>query len=370
MSAAAAVVNDASAMAEARATAEAELQATAAGMGADEMILTPAFFINQFYNKLIRHAFMPELARFDNTAKLLSFCEADYAAVQKLLALIGPAVAAEQQASGDKLSASNSARAEDLVAAGYIHLSFFRFQDTTLFTEEEQDDGEVCTVAVRCIIVRASVVASMNSTHYVTRILFTQAAGTAKWRATQDLKNCQCVSGSELQHLWCTHMAGVFIALAKLVRNCNRSLTGLKRQWPEDIVLIQAQAVRLSLVVGPRALAIAPLSESTSDGDDSLSDDNTDSDENDGHASPEGGAPVTGPQLRVRRPYRRKMNPSGAKSLTKKAIDKDIAKYINDGLTDLMMRRHISTLRHAREGDIFPTDSRLNFTRQYRPVEE
>jgi hypothetical protein len=110
-------------------------------------------------------------------------------------------------------------------------------------------------------------------------------------------------------------MAGVFIVLAKLVRNCNRSLTGLKRQWPEDIVLIQAQAVRLSKVVGPRALAIAPLSESTSDGDDSLSDDNTDSDENDGHASPEGGA---GPQLRVRHPDRRKMNPSGAKSFNRR----------------------------------------------------
>ena len=40
-------------------------------------------------------------------------------------------------------------------------------------------------------------------------------------------------------------------------------------------------------------------------------------------------------------------------------------------LTDLMTRRHISTLRRARECDIDPTDSRLNSdTNQYRPVEE
>lgn len=202
MSEAAAVVNDPAATAEARADAAVDLQTAAARMGADDTILSTSFFLNQFYNKLLRHAFLPELTGFDNTAKLRSFCAADYAAIQRMLVIIKPAVTAEQNAAGDKLSATNTARADDLVTAGYIHLSFFRFQDTTLFTETGPPNG------VRCIIVRASVIASCNSCHYVCRILFTQTAGTNEWHATKELKNCQCVSGSELEALWCTHMAG------------------------------------------------------------------------------------------------------------------------------------------------------------------
>jgi len=123
-----------------------------------------------------------------------------------------------------------------------------RFQDTMLYSDDSEE-------GVRCIVVRASVIASMNSTHYVTRIVFTENMQTGRWEATKQMKNCQCVSGSELERLWCTHMAGVFVALAKLVRNRNRSLDGLKTTWPEDIVLLQSQPVRLSLVVGRRAFA-------------------------------------------------------------------------------------------------------------------
>jgi hypothetical protein len=81
----------------------------------------------------------------------------------------------------------------------------------SLLTTDSPDDKEV-----RCIVVRASVLASMNATHYVTRILFTENELTGQWEATKQMKNRQCVSGSELEKLWCTHVAGVFAALAKL----------------------------------------------------------------------------------------------------------------------------------------------------------
>ena len=72
---AAAVVNYPAATAEARADAAVDLQTAAARMGADDTILSTSFFLNQFYNKLLRHAFLPELTCFDNTATLRSFCE-------------------------------------------------------------------------------------------------------------------------------------------------------------------------------------------------------------------------------------------------------------------------------------------------------
>ena len=160
----------------------------------------------------------------------------------------------------------------------------------------------------------------------------------------------------------------VFIALAKLVRNGKRSLEGLMSQWPEDIVLIQAQAVRLSLCVGPQAYA-GPLVSDLSD------DDSTDSDEEEGETSADdrhvvGGAALgAGPLSHTRRAYRRKVG--FVKQLTKKLIDADRAKYCNDGLTALMMRSHIGVLRRARECSIDPTDSRLNSqTNNYRPVDE
>ena len=149
----------------------------------------------------------------------------------------------------------------------------------------------------------------------------------------------------------------VFIALAKLVRNGKRSLEGLMSQWPEDIVLIQAHAVRLSLCVGPQAYA-GPLVSDLAD------DDSTDSDEEEGETSADD-RHVAGGALG----YRRKVG--FVKHLTKKLIDAGRAKYCNDGLTALMMRSHIGVLRRARECSIDPTDSRLNSqTNNYRPVDE
>ena len=368
MSASAAVLNDPSASTDAKAAATATLQTTATSMDADATILSKDFFLNQFYHKLVRHAFLPELLRFNNQARMLTFCDADYAGIQALLALIARGIRDEQAAAADKLSVKNSQRAVELVDAGYIHLSFFRFQDTMLYSDDSEE-------GVRCIVVRASVIASMNSTHYVTRILFTENMETGRWEATKQMKNCQCVSGSELEKLWCTHMAGVFVALAKLVRNRNRSLDGLKTTWPEDIVLLQSQPVRLSLVVGRRGFARSLLTnrlDESGDYDDGAGSDDTDAndeeeeeeeDDEDRGAGGGGGAAVaTRP---ARRPRRRTLDPSGVKTLKKKDVDDDRSEYIADGLESLMQRRHVSVLRRVRTG---PTNTGFNTNRNtYRP---
>ena len=368
ISAAAAVLNDDAATADAKAAATTTLQSTAAGMDSDPTILSKDFFLNQFYHKLLRHAFLPEQVRFNNQARMLSFCNADYATIQVLLALIAPAISAEQATVADKLSVKNCERAVDLVDAGYIHLSFFRFQDTMLFTTDNTDDK-----GVRCIVVRASVIASMNSTHYVTRILFTQNESTGQWEATKQMKNCQCVSGSELEKLWCTHMAGVFVALAKLVRNRVRSLGGLEKTWPDDIVLLQAQPVRLSLVVGRRAFArdlLASRADDSGADDDGAGSDDTDDDDDeeedeDDHGAGGGGGAAA---VAASRPRRRTLGESGVKSLSKQDVDADRREYIQGGLDNLMQRRHISVVRRLRTVEIDPTNSVINTDRNtYRP---
>jgi hypothetical protein len=61
-------------------------------------------------------------------------------------------------------------------------------------------------------------------------------------RTTHACPTQTCVRGfklTELEKLWCTHMAGAFVALAKLVRNRKRPLERVKATWPEDIVLLQ-----------------------------------------------------------------------------------------------------------------------------------
>ena len=379
ISAAAKVIADVTATAEQKASARAARAQIEETFASDPTILSKQFFMNQFYHKLLRHAFLPEHARFNNKAKQLSFCDADYVAIQKLLALIAPAVSAEQDASADKLSAKNSERAVELVDAGYIHMSFFRFQDTTLYTDDVPE-------GVRCIVVRGSVIASMNSTHYAVRILFTQNTH-GQWEATKQLKNCQCVSGSELEKLWCTHMAGAFVALAKLVRNRKRPLERVKATWPEDIVLLQAQPVRLSLVVGFRAFGRGLLTKRANDIEDDASSDGTDEEEEEENDEEQeqdeeeqeegvgedaqqdegegGGGGAAGARPRSRRPRRRTIDPSGAKSLTKKEVDADLAEYLSGELGRLMLRRHNGVLRRYHASPMDPTlNTNLN---NYRP---
>ncbi len=77
ISAAAAVIADVTATAEQKASARAARAQIEETFASDPTILSKQFFMNQFYHKLLRHAFLPEHARFNNKAKHLSFCDAD-----------------------------------------------------------------------------------------------------------------------------------------------------------------------------------------------------------------------------------------------------------------------------------------------------
>ena len=78
-----------------------------------------------------------------------------------------------------------------------------------------------------------------------------------------------------------------------------------------------------------------------------------------------GGGGAAGARPRSRRPRRRTIDPSGAKSLTKKEVDADRAEYLSGELGRLMLRRHLGILRRHHASPIDPTlNTNLN---NYRP---
>ena len=176
-------------------------------------------------------------------------------------------------------------------------------------------------------------------------------------------------------------------AAAEVAAAAAAALERVKATWPEDIVLLQAQPVRLSLVVGFRAFGRGLLTKRANDIEDDASSDGTDEEEEEENDEEQeqdeeeqeegvgedaqqdegegGGGGAAGARPRSRRPRRRTIDPSGAKSLTKKEVDADLAEYLSGELGRLMLRRHNGVLRRYHASPMDPTlNTNLN---NYRP---
>ena len=276
--------------------------------GFQEVVLKKAWYFNQFYSKLLRHCFLPTHTRYDVTKPKLRFSEQDYGAVQKLVQLVANAIEVSHESAAGKLSEKNRARSLGLVKAGYVHLSFFSFQDTVMYSDEDPEGQRV-------VVVDATVVASQNSQEYAVRIGF-MCDADSQWVPCKALKKCECISGSELEHMWCTHMASVIAALVSIVASISKPLVDLMEMWPEDIVLMQAQPVRLKSI-----FSVPPF-----------------------------GSPMK--EKRRKTTVRTKLD--------KATNDVDLEDSLQTGLTSLLCRRHLGVLRRFRRLDIDPTDSVLN----------
>ncbi len=252
----------------------------------------------RYYHKLLRHCFLPPYAHFDVDARRLSFCAGDYPAVKAHIQLLHGAIEAEQPVSGQQLTGRNLQKAHGMLDAGYLHISLIEVQPTKLYVADRD--------AVDAVVVHARVLASFNNTEYRAHVGFVkQSDGT--WAAEKNAKRCECVTGSELNTVWCAHMACVFVALARVLANTHLPFEEFVRAFPDDILLVQAQAVRLILAL-------------TFD---------------EGHTG--------------NGKYRTTTNRGGRAELQVGTIKGDVEKYLADGTAALLAREHLSVLRRHRQ---------------------
>lgn len=307
----------------------------------DEPLLKVGHYFASYYHKLLKRAFLPHQQSFDNNQPELRLSKQNLPKIRQLMQLMAPSIKKEVASLDGRLSERNQTKARGYVDTGFYHWSFFSFMKTT-FDDGNRPDQDV-------IIVRCGCIASYQSVQYSVRVAVAPVGVGGKWEDVPTLKYCQCVTGSELNTSYCAHMAGCWIALDKIRRNIGRTFEELTGPsiWPEDILLMQAQPIRLAHVM--RLCA----SDAQGEADDALSgesaDDEATADECGGVAN-----------AAVKRSYNMSFSRSGAKTLTKQATDEELERYVAAGHTHLLRRDYMRTAIFYETSGIDPTDHWLN----------
>lgn len=312
-----------------------------------EPLLKVSHYFANYYHKLMKRAFLPYQQSFDNSQPDLQLSERNLPKIRQLMQCMSPSIEEEVATFDGKLSEHNQTKAHGYFDAGFYHWSFFTFMETT-FDDGSRPDQDV-------IIVRCGSIASYQCAQYSVRVAVAPVGVDGKWEAVPTLKYCQCVTGSELNTSYCAHMAGCWIALDKIRRNIGRTFEALTGPsiWPEDILLMQAQPIRLAHVMRLGAL------NAQNEGDDELNGENAD-DEATADDEVDDPQPGVVANAAVKRSYNMSFSRGGPKSLTKQETDEELGRYIAAGHTDLLRRDYMRTAIFHETSGIDPTDHWLN----------